>query len=348
MDLCINLNNGTASFIRGWSGIWNGHAFEDNGYETIKLKSQNDFSMIIEAISFAQFKLGISRKKHTNNVVIIVPDYYRYSQKVDINNFCRNTTSISYLRILSASNAMIFSVDFYIANAKNEETALFFNYLDEYLAITWCEIGDGVCEVVKTWELKIKYDDKSFIDKIKQTLTYKTEPVFNRINACYFSNNVPHLEELRNFLHEKSIMKLRTLNEESYNLGGITQLKVAGGHIKNKLFLVATSQSIKTVELSIEKDTTYPTCKSETLTTVTDRQSTIEVPLWVQIPFSNNYELIDVFETKIDSDKSAREEKIQISMTIDANGFIGIEASTDQKKNIHLYNINDECWRKYV
>lgn len=304
------------------------------------LKSKSDINAIIEArsIAFCESIYPSDLDSPRASLVIIVPDDYRYGQRLTLYNFCKTQFDISWHRIISETRALALS-----AEPRENRGAICFSYNNKSRILAYCcvEIGDDVYEIKSTSFIKKDDEDTKsvFIDKIRQSLGSVLR--LDLYSEAYFSPDALFMEDIRKHLEIIGIVKMRTIAGETLHSN---MLRWVSGMLRKtsgaQLLLDAISYEIETAhEIAIKKDDTIPTSHLEKLTTVMDKQEMADISLVVNYPDQNHSELICVRSAKINSVKKAETDILEIETYCDAHGIISVNALMNNNGKTYHYHL---------
>lgn len=305
------------------------------------LKSKSDINAIIEARSIVLCESIYPSDLNSSQVslVIVVPDDYRYGQRLTLYNFCKTQFDISWHRIISETRALALS-----AEPQEDRGAICFSYNNKSRILAYCcaEIDDDVYQIKSTSFIKKDDEDiKSvFIDKIRQSL--RSVLRLDLYSEAYFSPDVLFMEDIRKHLETIGIVKMRTIAGETLHSN---MLRWVSGMLRKtsgakKLLLDAIPYEIETAhEIAIEKDDPMIISHLEKLTTVMDKQEIADISLVVNYPDQNHSELIGVYSAKINSVKKAETDIIEIETYCDAGGIISVNALMENNGKTYHYHL---------
>ena len=336
---CINLKDRTVGYYN--------HRIDPVSMVIRKLKSNSDINAIIEAKSMV-FCNSIFPSDYINSsccLIVIVPDDYKYSQRLALYDFCKTQNDISFFRVISMTRALALSVE----NA-HDKNIICIDYNNKILSCCGLEIGDGVYEVFETFFVQFeKAGPDNIANKIKQSMKdaciYNSTPRHNHSSwqhyaEAYFTPDNPFMQDIRDFLKSIGVRKMRTIsNEDILNNTLLWWVRISTKK-ESKLLLDQIPYEINTAhEISIKKDTTIPTSITKEFTTVKDKQEFADIPLVIEYLGLNRNELIGVYSIKINSSNKTENDIIQIETFCDADGIISVNALMKNDKKTYRYHL---------
>ncbi len=342
--VCIDLKNRVV-----------GYYDEKNDPATIavkKLKSKVDINAIIEAksLAFCDSIFPSDFDVLSLNFAIIIPDDYKYSQRLELYDFCKTQKDIAFFRMISTTRALALSID-----TDCDKTVVCVDYNNDTLSCCGLDYGDEVYNIFETFFISCnKNETTSIAEKFKKSMKDTCDHNTTRLHyhtqlqhytEAYFSSNNPFMQDVREYFKSLGVIKMRTVSDDDIIENVLLWLSGIRSHLgkaKNqhiKLLLDSVPYEINTAnEVAIQKDTTFPTSHTEKLTTVKNEQKTADIPFIVNYLGLNYSELVGLYSAKIDSAKKTEEEIIEIETGCDADGIISINASMkNNQKTIHYH-----------
>ena len=153
------------------------------------------------------------------------------------------------------------------------------------------------------------------------------------------STRIPKVQEIVRTLFGKEPNK--SVNpDEVVAVGAAVQGGVLGGEVKDVLLLDVTPLSLGIETLGgvftrlIERNTTIPTCKSETFSTAADNQTSVEIKVYQgERAMAGDNKLLGVFQLVGIPPAPRGVPQIDVTFDIDANGIINVTARDKATNN---------------
>src|SRR5438876_613045 len=259
--------------------------------------------------------------------VITVPAYFNDSQR----QATKDAGAIAGLEVLRIVNEPTAAALAYGLDKKKDETVAVYDLGGGTFDISILEIGEGVVEVKATnGDTHLGGDD--FDQKVMDWIAEE----FKRENGIDLRKDRMALQRLKEAA-EKAKCELSTVVQTEINLPFITADATGPKH----LVLTLTRAKLESLVADlIERNTTIPTKKTETFTTASDSQPSVEVHvLQGERPMARDNRTLGRFH--LDGIPAAPRgvPQIEVTFDIDANGILNVSArdkATGKQQNITI------------
>ncbi|WP_293129037.1 Hsp70 family protein [Microcoleus sp. bin38.metabat.b11b12b14.051] len=285
-------------------------------------------------------------------VVISVPSCFTLLQRKAV----QDVASLADLKCRGVKNSSTLAALSYGINVKDNETILIFDVSEGHIVASILEIGDGVFEVLSVLGkcFLISSREQQTLLKYFRVLLENTlleakisKDTIKKVFLTGSSSFIAGMEEQIRQITNKQIVKI-PFSETAVVMGAAIYAGLLSGSVKDVLQLDVTSGylGVKTasgeVSIIIRQCTCIPTKKSESFTTISDNQTSIDVQV-VQGDSSHGPNIIYLGSFRLDGIAPAPSgtPRIEITFGIDANSFLDIEAvDKDSKQGISVSYTN--------